>query len=83
MTTPREQRPAPAPAAVRPPWTDLVLQHGPVRPGWCPECKAETRITTDLLLLAPEGVSHVGTWTWCEVCDDPDHPLPMRRIPRG
>lgn len=80
MTARRTRRPAPA---ARPLWTGLALHHGTLRSGWCPACKAYTRITTDLLLLSPEGVAPVGTWTWCEICDDPDHPLPARRIDRG
>ncbi|WP_284576801.1 hypothetical protein [Streptomyces sp. 2P-4] len=78
----RRHTPRPAPAA-RPHWAGLALHHGTLNTGWCPTCKAETLITTDLLLLAPEGVSAVGTWSWCEICDDPSSPLPPRRIDRG
>ncbi|QKW06940.1 hypothetical protein HUT18_11580 [Streptomyces sp. NA04227] len=51
--------------------------------GWCADCKAWTQITTPLLLLSPGGVATVGIWTWCEICDDPDSPLPVRRINRA
>lgn len=70
-------------APARPVWTALVLHAGTVETGWCAACKAWTQLTADLLLLTPEGVSTVGTRTWCEVCDDPDSPLPPRRIDRG
>ncbi|MER6367424.1 hypothetical protein [Streptomyces mirabilis] len=45
---------------------------GPAREDWCPTCKANTRLTGDVLMLTPDGVSVVGTWTACEICDDPD-----------
>lgn len=77
--TARPHRP-PAPAPVR---VGLALHCGTVRTGWCTTCKAWTQLTADLLLLAPDGVSHLGTWTWCEICDDADAPLPPRRIPRA
>jgi hypothetical protein len=38
---------------------------------WCTACKAYTRVTGAVLMLTPGGVSTVGTWAWCEVCDDP------------
>ncbi|MCX5326287.1 hypothetical protein [Streptomyces sp. NBC_00120] len=77
--TPPPRRPT---AAVLPLRTDLSLHAGRVRSGWCSACKAWTHLTADLLLLAPEGVSTIGTWEWCEICDDPDEPLPARRIDR-
>lgn len=43
-----------------------------VREDWCPVCKAYTRITGSLALLTAAGVSTVGTWAWCSVCEDPD-----------
>lgn len=58
----------------------LALHHGTLQTGWCAACKAWTRITADLLLLAPDGLSTIGTLSYCEVCEDPDHPLPARRI---
>ncbi|GGZ23363.1 hypothetical protein GCM10010387_15630 [Streptomyces inusitatus] len=61
---------------------DVVLHPGAVRTDWCPSCKAQTRCTAGLLLLTPDGVTAAGTWTWCEICNDPDSPLPARRIPR-
>lgn len=73
--------PRPVPQTAAP--GDLVLYPGSLRSGWCTVCKAWTRITADLLLLSPAGLSTVGTLTWCEICDDPDSPLPPRRIDRG
>ncbi|WP_381792972.1 hypothetical protein [Streptomyces niveus] len=61
----------------------LVLHPGTLRSGWCTVCKAWTHITADLLLLSPTGLSTVGSFAWCEICDDPDSPLPLRRIDRG
>ncbi|MFD4315000.1 hypothetical protein [Streptomyces sp. NPDC058548] len=72
--TPHPVQPAPA---------GLVLHPGSLRSGWCQVCKAWTHITADLVLIAPDGVTTAGTWAWCEICDDPDHPLPARRITRG
>lgn len=68
-------------AAARP--IGLALHPGTPRAGWCTACKAWTHITTDLLLLTPDGVATVGTLAWCEVHDDPASPLPVRRIDRG
>ncbi|MFZ3595047.1 hypothetical protein [Streptomyces sp. BH104] len=76
MTTPQRRRPTGALLNRN----DLSLNAGQVRSGWCTTCKAWTHLTADLLLLAPEGVSTIGTWEWCEICDDPDDPLPARRI---
>ncbi|MFJ6014472.1 hypothetical protein [Streptomyces sp. NPDC092952] len=71
-------RPSP-PTAASP---GLVLHPGALQSGWCTVCKAWTHITADLLLLSPDGLTVVGTWAWCEICDDPDSPLPPRRIDR-
>lgn len=54
-----------------PPLTVIVLP-GPAREDWCPTCKALTRLTGDVLMLTPDGVAVVGTWTACEICDDLD-----------
>lgn len=51
--------------------TPAPLAAGDVRADWCPVCKAYTVLTGMTLLLTPGGVSTVGTWSWCEVCDDP------------
>ena len=79
MTSRRPDRPT----TVQRPHADLSLHAGALRAGWCTTCKAFTHISTDLLLLTPGGVSTVGTWSWCEICDDPDDPLPARRINRA
>ncbi|MFB7114497.1 hypothetical protein [Streptomyces sp. NPDC056291] len=50
----------------------VTVAPGEVLEDWCPACKAYTRITGSLALLTPAGVSTVGTWTWCSVCEDPD-----------
>lgn len=60
-----------------PPLTVHVIP-GPAHEDWCPTCKANTRLTGDILMLTPDGVSVVGTWTACEICDDPDE-LPRER----
>ncbi|MFE0763699.1 hypothetical protein [Streptomyces smyrnaeus] len=88
MTRPRgPHQPATSPAQpAREPRTvtgDLSLHAGALRPEWCTTCKAWTQLSTDLLLLSPGGVASVGSLTWCEVCDDPDSPLPARRIDRA
>ncbi|MFC7791403.1 hypothetical protein [Streptomyces cinereoruber] len=75
MTGPR---PVGRPALARP-----AIHPSTPATGWCTDCKAWTRQTVDLLLLTADGVSPVGTWTWCEIHDDPDSPLPPRRIDRG
>ncbi|WP_439082074.1 hypothetical protein [Streptomyces sp. WL006] len=67
----------------RPAWTAFVVHTGTPEAGWCPVCKAWTLLTAGLLLLTPDGVSALGDRTWCEVCDDPDAPLPPRRTDRG
>ncbi|MGW4731824.1 hypothetical protein ACWEQC_22120 [Streptomyces shenzhenensis] len=65
-----------------PPPPDLVLTvtPGTAAPEWCPACKAWTRVSGDLLLLAPGGVSVVGRYAWCEICDDPTVPEENRRV---
>ncbi|MGW6391210.1 hypothetical protein ACWFR1_12075 [Streptomyces sp. NPDC055103] len=63
--------------------TGVALHPGSLRTGWCANCRAWTRISADLLLLTLGGVTTAGTWAWCEVHDDPDSPLPARRIDRG
>jgi hypothetical protein len=60
----------------------LLLQPVSLATGWCTVCKAETVLTADLLLISLAGVTPVGPWIWCEICDD-DNPLPARRITRG
>lgn len=76
MTPPQAHHAAPA-------TVDVILHPGTLRSAWCPACKADTRITADLVLLAPEGLSTVGTLAWCEICEDPGSPLPPRRITDG
>lgn len=63
---PRPSLPAPFPSA-----TVYVTTSRP-RADWCPACKAYTAFVGDVLLLAEDGVSVVGTYTGCEICDDPD-----------
>lgn len=59
------------------------LANGNVHTDWCPTCKAYTVLTGTTLLLTSGGVSTVGTWQWCEVCNDPESSPPPRRIDRG
>ncbi|WP_399879958.1 hypothetical protein ACGH7X_00050 [Streptomyces sp. BBFR51] len=66
--TPRREG---SPVADTPPLTVHVIP-GPAREDWCPTCKAWTRLTGNILLLTPGGVSVVGTWTACEICGDED-----------
>lgn len=63
--------PGPAPLVV-------TVDTGEARQEWCTACKAYTRLTGDVLMLTPDGVSTVGTWTACEICDDPDDPEAAR-----
>lgn len=65
--TPRH-RPVPPPLPV----LTVYVTTGPPRPDWCRACKAWTRFTGDVLLLTPDGVSIVGAYAGCEICDDPD-----------
>lgn len=62
------------PAATPPPPPDVVvtLMSGNATARWCTTCKAWTVLAGDLLLLSPGGVSTVGEFAWCEICDDPD-----------
>ncbi|MCY0957731.1 hypothetical protein [Streptomyces sp. H27-H5] len=62
-----------SPGRIGAPPTDLVLTVAVGTPTeeWCTACKAYTRLAGDLLILAPGGVSRIGTWTWCEICEDP------------
>ncbi|MEU7093016.1 hypothetical protein [Kitasatospora aureofaciens] len=50
---------------------------------WCPVCKAFTVLDGEIWLLAPGGLVKVGTWQWCEVCDDPAAPTTERRTGHG
>ncbi|MFH8577132.1 hypothetical protein [Streptomyces zaomyceticus] len=57
----------------------LVASTGTPTEEWCTGCKAYTRLAGPLLLLAPGGVSTIGTWSWCEICEDPaDRQEPAR-----
>lgn len=38
--------------------------------GWCPDCKAYSVATGQLHLLSPQGVTLLGPWATCEICDD-------------
>lgn len=40
--------------------------------GWCPDCKAYSVATGDVHLLTPHGVTHLGAWAACEICDEED-----------
>ncbi|MFB8402199.1 hypothetical protein [Streptomyces sp. NPDC055912] len=62
---------SPRPAGA--PYTALTLtvSTGTPTEEWCDGCKAYTRLSGPLLLLAPGGVSTIGTWSWCEICEDP------------
>ncbi|MGW2951517.1 hypothetical protein [Streptomyces eurythermus] len=55
-----------------PPPLTVHVDLGPAREDWCITCKAYTRVTGDILMLSPAGVSVVGAWTTCEICDDLD-----------
>lgn len=60
------------PAAPPGPGGGVTLAPGDVREDWCTVCKAYTRFTGAMLLLTPDGVTTVGYWVWCEICDDPE-----------
>ncbi|MGA5497712.1 hypothetical protein ACPCSP_25445 [Streptomyces cinereoruber] len=75
MNTPRPARPQAPPG--------VALQPGTAVTDWCALCKAWTRQTVALLLLTVDGVAPAGSWSWCEIHDDPDSPLPPRRIDRA
>ncbi|MFZ4266608.1 hypothetical protein [Streptomyces arboris] len=66
-----EQPQAIAPPARSVPPPALVTAGADWRVEWCTTCKAWSRLAGSVLLLTPEGVSTVGTWAWCEICDDP------------
>ncbi|MFC8332740.1 hypothetical protein [Streptomyces olivaceus] len=66
----RTGRPSPVP----PPDMVLTVTLGTSATEWCPACKAWTCVSGDLLLLDPRGVSVVGRYRVCEICDDPDTP---------
>ncbi|NGO66797.1 hypothetical protein [Streptomyces boncukensis] len=61
----------------------MSLHAGHLQSGWCPACKAYTYVSCALLLLTEQGVATIGELGWCEICDDPDDPLPPRRIDRA
>lgn len=65
MTGPRQPSGAP--------YTALRLTTAPGTPTeeWCATCKAYSRLSGALLLLAPGGVSTIGTYSWCDICEDP------------
>lgn len=56
---------------MRPQPLTVTVVPGPSARTWCAACKAWTRLAGSLLLLAENGVSTVGAWSWCEICDDP------------
>lgn len=56
-----------------------ALTLGPAGETWCTTCKAYTRLVGTVLALHLTGVQAVGTYSFCEVCDDPDDP----EAPRG
>ncbi|MFD9903912.1 hypothetical protein [Streptomyces sp. NPDC059063] len=60
--------PRPRPGA--PPVTATV-HIGNLRADWCLTCKAWTKAMGDALLLSEDGVTILGTWMVCEICDDP------------
>ncbi|MFG2404267.1 hypothetical protein ACGFR8_07985 [Streptomyces brevispora] len=72
------------PQTTAPPARSLPLPV-PLVPGadwrveWCTACKAWSRLTGSIVLLTPDGVSTVGTWAWCEICDDPTDQPEARR----
>lgn len=71
--TGKEQHRRPGPAAAPAPGASVTVTPGTdVREDWCPACKAYTRLTGTVLLLAPGGVATAGAWAWCEICDDPE-----------
>ncbi|MBT2490636.1 hypothetical protein J7E96_19375 [Streptomyces sp. ISL-96] len=69
MTGPHKPRPAPPPAVL-----SITITSSTPTETWCTACKAYTRLTGTLLALTPDGVSTLGPWTWCDICDDPTDP---------
>ncbi|WP_030672438.1 hypothetical protein [Streptomyces sp. NRRL B-1347] len=51
---------------------DFTVQIGGVRAEWCATCKAWTKTTGDAQLLTPDGVTALGTWGVCQICEDPE-----------
>lgn len=41
------------------------------RPKWCDDCKANSAIAVDVFALFPTGLTFLGTFAFCEICDDP------------
>jgi hypothetical protein len=70
--TPRRRPPVPPPLPV----LTVYVMAGEPRPDWCQVCKAYTRFTGDVLLLTPAGVSLVGAYAGCEICDEPEEGAP-------
>ena len=66
--------------AAPPPDMILTVTLGTSATEWCTACKAWTRVSGDLLLLDPRGVSVVGRYSVCEICDDPDTPKENSRV---
>ncbi|WP_413808129.1 hypothetical protein [Streptomyces sp. OE57] len=66
--TPRRRPPVPPPLPV----ITVYVLPGTPRPDWCHVCKAYTRVTGDVLLLTPAGVSVIGAYAGCEICDEPE-----------
>jgi hypothetical protein len=51
-----------------------VTALGSICYAWCPHCKAFTLATGPVYLLTPHGVSAVGSWAACEVCERTPNP---------
>ena len=71
MTGRHPARPTTGPAPVT-----VTVETGEPRETWCTACKAFTRATGDVLVLTADGVATVGTWTFCDTCEDPADPEP-------
>ncbi|MEU8836578.1 hypothetical protein [Streptomyces sp900116325] len=61
----------------------VAVATDPAQSTWCSHCKADTRFTIGVFVLSSTGVTRVNGLSFCDVCDDPDSPLPVRRIDRG
>lgn len=59
----------PAAADARPAPVATVAASG-LTADWCTTCKAYTRVTGEVVLITRDGVSTVGVFEWCEICDD-------------